>query len=199
MEQRFNFYAANIGKEDFDAWRSLNNIPLPNDLTIEDRCKISSSHLGMPLHEERLSPDGVGRYRTFESGSIHWYPLFGSFMTLGAIRESWAHLNWEMGWLGYPVSEEYPICQNEVNELTAWRWGEFEDTWGPDWPSEMNDKTYATAQQFYGGLIYWLAKDDRTIILRRSGRFFRGCSLFQTIVETTAKSSFLERILQRFR
>lgn|GEM_PF-3087286 len=58
------------------------------------------------MTDERVTPDGVGRYRHYENGSIHWHPDAGAHETHGWIREKWAELGWERSFLGYPVIDE---------------------------------------------------------------------------------------------
>ncbi len=66
------------------------------------------SFLGVPITEERITPDGVGRYSVFERGSIYWTPSTGAFEVHGMIRDKWAELGWEPGVLGYPITDETP-------------------------------------------------------------------------------------------
>ncbi len=64
--------------------------------------------LGAPTpNTEFPAPDGVGRYTHFERGSIYWHPDTGAFSVLGAIRDEWARNHWELGPLGYPLSDEF--------------------------------------------------------------------------------------------
>ena len=65
------------------------------------------SVIGPPITEERGTPDGVGRYSVFERGSIYWTPQLGAHEVHGRIRDAWAESGWELGPLGYPVSDEY--------------------------------------------------------------------------------------------
>ena len=65
------------------------------------------SLLGAPITEERGTPDGVGRYSVFETGSIYWTPQLGAHEVHGRIRDAWAAAGWEAGKLGYPISDEY--------------------------------------------------------------------------------------------
>jgi hypothetical protein len=177
---KYSFFAHHTGRDDFDEWRNINQIPPPSLLSIEQRYRHSPDSLGKPLHEEREAPDETGRYQTFEHGSIHWYPLFGAYMTTGAIRDAWRSFKWESGWLGYPLSEEYSICEAEVDALTSTVWGEFEDSTSSYSPRpEMLNKNYAQAQQFYGGLIYWIREKNQCVVLKRTGRYHRGCPLFE--------------------
>jgi hypothetical protein len=68
--------------------------------------------IGTPLHEERVCPDGMGRYQTFRRDSdgmitsIHFHPSTGAFETHGAIREKWNDYGFEHSFLGYPISDE---------------------------------------------------------------------------------------------
>ena len=62
--------------------------------------------LGQPTIAETPTPDGVGRYRHYEGGSIYWHPRTGAHEVHGLIGQRWAELNWEQGYLGYPITDE---------------------------------------------------------------------------------------------
>ena len=62
--------------------------------------------LGRALHDERSTPDGVGRYVEYERGLIYWTPATGAWAVWGAIRARYAALRWEVSPLGYPTSDE---------------------------------------------------------------------------------------------
>ena len=62
--------------------------------------------LGQPTTPELSAPDGVGRYRHFQGGSIYWTPSTGAHEVHGAIRVKWASLGWERSFLGYPLTDE---------------------------------------------------------------------------------------------
>ena len=64
------------------------------------------SFLGYPLTDETGTPDGVGRYNHFQGGSIYWTAAIGAHEVHGAIRDKWASMGWERGFLGYPTSDE---------------------------------------------------------------------------------------------
>jgi hypothetical protein len=64
------------------------------------------SALGYPVTDENVTPDGIGRYNHFQSGSIYWTPNTGAHEVHGLIREKWAALGWERSALGYPISDE---------------------------------------------------------------------------------------------
>ena len=62
--------------------------------------------LGYPLTDETITPDGIGRFTHFQGGSIYWSPDTGAYDVYGLIREKWANLGWEQGFLGYPTTGE---------------------------------------------------------------------------------------------
>jgi hypothetical protein len=66
------------------------------------------SFLGAPTTPEMTTPDGVGRYSVFHNGSIYWTPATGAFEVHGLVRDKWAALGWEVGFLGYPITDETP-------------------------------------------------------------------------------------------
>jgi len=82
--------------------------------------------LGYPLTDESGTPDSVGRYNTFERGSIHWTPATGAHETHGAIRDKWASLGWETGYLGYPITDEQEEAASEVNGFSPRRISRFQ-------------------------------------------------------------------------
>jgi hypothetical protein len=66
--------------------------------------------LGPPASPGELTtPDGIGRYVHYRSGSIYWTPATGAHEVHGAIVEKWAALGWERSPLGYPISDEEPV------------------------------------------------------------------------------------------
>jgi hypothetical protein len=70
------------------------------------------SFLGAALTDELLTPDSIGRYNVFQYGSIYWSPSTGAFEVHGAIRDKWAALGWEAGFIGYPLSNETKTPDN---------------------------------------------------------------------------------------
>ncbi len=84
------------------------------------------SLLGYPLTDEWPTPDGVGRFNHFQGGSVYWSPSTGAHEVRGSIREKWASLGWERGFLGYPLTDETPT---------------------PDGVGRFN--------HFQGGSVYW--------------------------------------------
>jgi hypothetical protein len=66
----------------------------------------STGFLGSPVINESVTPDGIGRYRHFQGGSIYWHPSTGAHEVHGAIRGKWSSLGWEKSFLGYPLTDE---------------------------------------------------------------------------------------------
>lgn len=95
--------------------------------------------LGRPQGDERATPDGVGRFRHFERGSIYWHPSTGAHEVHGLIRQKWAELGWERSFLGYPTSDEIAL----PNRAGAY-------------------------SQFQGGSIYWFAATN-AIEVKKTG------------------------------
>ena len=142
-----------------------------------------SSILGAATTEERTCPDGAGRYRHYQGGSIYWSPSTGAFEVHGAIRDKWTKLGWERGVLGYPISDEtktpdgvgrYTVFQNGSIYWTP-KTGAFEvhgairDKWAKlgwergvlGYPISDETKTpdgVGRFTVFQGGSIYWTPK-----------------------------------------
>ncbi|MEO8053153.1 MAG: hypothetical protein ABI833_22335 [Acidobacteriota bacterium] len=82
--------------------------------------------LGSPTTGESLTPDGLGRFRHYQGGSIYWNPGTRAHEVHGLIRAKWASMGWERSFLGYPLTDE---------------------TTTPDGVGRFN--------HFQGGSIYW--------------------------------------------
>jgi beta-N-acetylhexosaminidase len=68
--------------------------------------------LGYPVTDTLVSPDRVGRYNHFNGSggsAIYWSPTTGAHAIRGAIYLRWAQLGFELGSLGYPISDEFAI------------------------------------------------------------------------------------------
>ncbi|WP_233211204.1 LGFP repeat-containing protein [Mycobacterium sp. shizuoka-1] len=78
--------------------------------------------LGLPTTDETGTPDGIGRYNHFETGSIYWTPDTGPMIITGLVRARWAAAGWENGPLGYPVADTYhiPGLYPPDNPKVAW-------------------------------------------------------------------------------
>ena len=84
---------------------------------------------GTPVTDETATPDGVGRFNHFTNGrSIYWTPGTGSHAVVGAIRDRWQALGWEVGYLGYPVGDEVDFADggraSEFQHGGIYFWGD---------------------------------------------------------------------------
>jgi hypothetical protein len=82
------------------------------DVCLEIRAKYESlggphGFLGIPTSEEFPAGGGRGLGMHFQGGSIYWSPSTGAHEVRGAIRDRWAAANWENGFLGFPISDEF--------------------------------------------------------------------------------------------
>lgn len=82
--------------------------------------------LGLPTSGENTTPDGKGRYSTFQNGVIYWSPATGAHAVRGAIRAMWQDRGAERGDLGYPTTDEI-----------------------------ANPNKPGAVQGFQGGTVYW--------------------------------------------
>ncbi|MGN6103956.1 MAG: hypothetical protein ACTHU0_02525, partial [Kofleriaceae bacterium] len=142
-----------------------------------------SSVIGAPQTDELATPDGAGRYTTFERGSIYWTAATGAFEVHGAIRDLWKALGWEAGPLGYPISDEtrtpdgigrYNVFQrgsiywspstgaHEVRGRIRDKWAELGWEAGSlGYPtSDEHDVAGGRRSQFQRGTITWRAATD---------------------------------------
>lgn len=65
--------------------------------------------MGYPTTDETGTPDGVGRFNHFTgtgASSIYWTPNTGAHAVIGAIHAEWAATGWELGPMGYPITDE---------------------------------------------------------------------------------------------
>ncbi len=66
----------------------------------------SSGFLGVSKQPENNTFNNDGRFRIFAGGVIYWSPGTGAFEVHGDIYQKWSELKWELGFLGYPVTDE---------------------------------------------------------------------------------------------
>lgn len=83
-------WAHSIGGEILDKWLALGG---------------ETGTLGFPTSDETRTPDGVGRFNTFQNGSIYWSPDTGAHAVFGPIEWFWALAGREAGVYGYPIDE----------------------------------------------------------------------------------------------
>jgi uncharacterized protein with LGFP repeats len=78
---------------------------------------------------EMAMPDGRGRARDYENGSIYWTPEHGAHEVHGDIRVKWARLGGHRSFLGYPVTDELP-CEPGGGRFNHFEGGSI--YWRPD-------------------------------------------------------------------
>lgn len=64
------------------------------------------SFLGLPISDELTNPDGVGKRTQFQNGFIYWHPDTGAWSVTTHNSLVWQRSGWEVGRLGYPISDE---------------------------------------------------------------------------------------------
>ncbi|GAB3357539.1 N-acetylmuramoyl-L-alanine amidase [Modestobacter lapidis] len=68
-----------------------------------------NSWLGYPITDVAATPDGSGQFQHFQQGSLYWSPATGAHAVAGAVRDKWSTTGWEVGYLGYPTTDQTPI------------------------------------------------------------------------------------------
>jgi uncharacterized protein with LGFP repeats len=66
----------------------------------------ANGFLHAPTTAESVPPDGTGRYRHYQGGSIYWSPATQAHEIHGDIRGKWSSLGWERSFLRYPTTDE---------------------------------------------------------------------------------------------
>ena len=62
--------------------------------------------LGYPTSDERVTPNGRGRYGLFQGGAVYWSAGTGAHQVGGSIWNRYGALGWEAGPLGLPTTDE---------------------------------------------------------------------------------------------
>ncbi|MGY1715089.1 hypothetical protein ACI78R_11575 [Geodermatophilus sp. SYSU D01106] len=65
-----------------------------------------NSPIGLPVSDVATTPDGVGTFAHFRSGSIYSTSATGARVIRGEVYARWAASGWENGPLGYPISDQ---------------------------------------------------------------------------------------------
>lgn len=82
----------------------------------------ANGFLGSPTINETTTPDGVGRFRHYQNGSIYWHPNTGAHEVHGLIRQRWAAMGWELSVLGYPTTDE-TVTPDGIGRFNHFQWG----------------------------------------------------------------------------
>ncbi|MDU0479141.1 alpha/beta hydrolase-fold protein [Staphylococcus chromogenes] len=77
----------------------------------------TGSWLGFPTSNEIATPDGKGRYVTFQHGVIYWTPQTNAQEIPADMFEAWGRQKWEQGVLGYPVAAPQTIDGSIVQKF----------------------------------------------------------------------------------
>ena len=64
--------------------------------------------VGYPVTDEIGTPDGIGRFNHFQSGSIYFTPQTGAWEVHGAILQAYLSVQATRSRLGYPTSDVFP-------------------------------------------------------------------------------------------
>ncbi len=89
-----------------------------------DALGAQDSMLGYPTSDENDTPDGIGKYNTFEYGSIYWSPATGAHPVTGDILAVWGALGYEASWYGYPIED--PVANSTGGMFQKFQNGEIE-------------------------------------------------------------------------
>ena len=81
-----------------------------------------SGPLGFPVTDETVTPDRIGRFNHFQGGSIYWTGTSGAWEVRGAIRDTWSRFGWELGPLGYPLTNE-SVTQDGIGRYNHFQRG----------------------------------------------------------------------------
>jgi len=83
----------------------------------------SISVLGFPLSEEQPTPDGYGRYSTFQGGEIYWSGYTDAHAVYGQIGNLYRFYGSTTTPLGYPITDELPVGDG-IGRYNAFQHGE---------------------------------------------------------------------------
>lgn len=64
------------------------------------------SFLLWPTSDELTSPDGHGKFTTFQNGPIYWSAAGGAHPVVNSILNRWGVHGYETGFIGYPTTDE---------------------------------------------------------------------------------------------
>ncbi len=73
--------------------------------------------LRYPTSDERTTPDGRGRYSTFQNGAVFWTPARGPVAVYGAIHARYAALGGVTSALGQPTRSEYTVPSGRASDF----------------------------------------------------------------------------------
>jgi uncharacterized protein with LGFP repeats len=89
---------------------------------IDDKHAQVRDLLGSPTTSELPTPDGIGRFRHYQRGSIYFTPSTGAHEIHGVIKNNWAELGFERSVLDYPTTDEN-TCPDNVGRFNHFQHG----------------------------------------------------------------------------
>lgn len=72
----------------------------------------ANSALGLPIADEAIASDGIGRFSIFQHGVIYWHPAHGAWELTGIVGEVWKMRGGIDSQWGYPIAA--PILDSET-------------------------------------------------------------------------------------
>jgi hypothetical protein len=133
--------------------------------SIDDKyrqCGGERGFLGRPIGPEGKTPDGRGRFRHFEKGSIYATAETGAHEVRGTIRDKWAELGWEASFLGYPTSDEMPTPDGR-GRYSRFQGGTI--TWMPETGLTVRRKSAPAGSCSISGKAYGPAAGMKSVFL----------------------------------
>ena len=122
------------------------------------------SFLGYPVHDERGTPDGIGRYSRFEGGMIYWTPETDAHEIHGEILRHWSDLGFERSYLGYPVTDELDLGVNS-GRFNNFQHGQI--AWSPASGASVANCTMDFSSGNNGGIKPQGLDNDNVPVIRR--------------------------------
>ena len=142
----------------------------------------ATGFLGSPVSAGEIkAPDGIGRFRNYEHGTIWWHPDIGAFEVHGLILQRYRALSAQSGPLGYPTSDETPTADGTARFNTFQRGVLF---WTPALGTRILLEPISRKWQALGAAAGFLGQPvtDDTATPNGKGRYahFQGGSIYST-------------------
>lgn len=126
--------------------------------------------LGAPTMSESTLPDGVGKFRHYQAGSIYWHPTTGAHEIHGLIRQRWSQLNWELGYLGYPMTDEIDLADGS-GKVSKFQGGQLIWRSATNQVSEVKSTDLVVDWPFAAGEAWQITQANDTNGGSHSGKF----------------------------
>jgi uncharacterized protein with LGFP repeats len=152
-----------------------------------------SGYLGPAKGDEMPTPDGSGRYRHFQNGSIHWHLATGAHETHGGIQRKWAELGWEQGFCGFPITDELSIPDSAINSSGDLMKSHLQPIAGSVHQAR-NPQTRCSCFQ-HGAIVWRITDPQRVDVFDDYGEYYRRRLTqeeFKCMLENTLQGKCLE-------